>query len=378
MAKKISKTKILICGILPPPNFGHSMIYKALMESQFVGEFDVVFFNMKFWSYEKHKKVTIAKLFKFIQYYFQFVGLVITKQPDYVLYAISFDKLPFLKDFVFCLTARILGRKVILHDMGQYLGELDQALSPSMQKLLRLMLKQMSGSIVLGEVTRQVYQGFMDLNRVHAVPGAVADSIQLAPDVKHDSAGDRVTVLFFSFLQKSKGIWTALQAMPLVVAQNPQVYFKFGGPAESEQFIAEMNDFIKKNHLENHFEYAGYIGDEIKRTEFFRCSDIYIFPTLRDVFGLVLLHAMSERLPVIASREGAVPEIVDDGQTGFLFPKGDHQALAEKILQLAKDPISRTQLGRAGRLKYEKMYTLDAYAERMIAVFKNFENRNKS
>ena len=118
-----SKPKILICGILPPPNFGHSMIYKALMESQFVSEFDVVFFNMKFWSYEKHKKVTLAKLFKFIQYYFQFILLIITKRPQYVLYAISFDKLPFMKDFVFCMTAWMLGRKVILHDMGQYLRE---------------------------------------------------------------------------------------------------------------------------------------------------------------------------------------------------------------------------------------------------------------
>ena len=62
----MKKTKILICGILPPPNFGHSMLYQALMESRFVQEFDVVFFNMKFWSYEKHKKVTVAKLFKFI------------------------------------------------------------------------------------------------------------------------------------------------------------------------------------------------------------------------------------------------------------------------------------------------------------------------
>lgn len=368
---KSSRVRILICGILPPPNFGHSMMYKALMESRFIEEFDVVFFNMKFWSYEKHKKVTVAKLFKFIQYYFQFIGLVVAKRPDYVLYAISFDKLPFLKDFVFCMTARILGRKVILHDMGQYLRELEDALSPSLRKLLRFMMKHVSGSIVLGEVTRKVYEGFMSIDKVYAVAGAVADSTDLIPDVQRPAPGEKVDVLFFSFLQKSKGIWTALHAMPKVIRQNPNIHFTFGGPAESEQFVVDMNEFIKTNGLEKHFKYVGYIGDDAKRTELFRRSDIYIFPTLRDVFGLVLLHAMAESLPIVASREGAVPEIVNDGQTGFLFPKGDDAALAERILHLAKDSALRLKMGREGRLKYEEFYTLDAYAQRMIKVFKS-------
>ncbi len=355
---------------MPPPNFGHSMLYKALMESRFVQEFDVVFFNMKFWSYEKHKKVTAAKLFKFIQYYFQFLGLLISKRPDYVLYAISFDKMPFLKDFVFCMTARILGRKVILHDMGQYLGELYEAATPLMRKLIRVMLKNMTGSIVLGEATRKIYQGFMDLKDVHSVPGAVEDSSGLFPEVQPDEKDGKVNVLFFSFLQKSKGVWVALQAMPRVISQNPRVHFTFAGPAESEQFVADMRDFVKKNNLEKYFDYVGYVGDEDKRIEYFRQSDIYIFPTLRDVFGLVLLHAMAEGRPVVASREGAVPEIVDDGLTGFLVPKGDDAALAEKILFLARDPQTRALMGQRARQKYEWLYTLEAYSQRMIDVFK--------
>jgi glycosyltransferase involved in cell wall biosynthesis len=370
----MKKVKILICGILPPPNFGHSMLYKALMESHFVDEFDVVFFNMKFWSYEKHKKVTLAKLFKFIQYYFQFIALVLTRRPRYVLYAISFDKMPFLKDFVFCMTARILGCKVVVHDMGQYLAQLYDGSSALVKKLIRLMMRSMTGSIVLGEVTRRVYVGLMDIKKVYAVPGAVADSINVLPQLKRYSSEEKINVLFFSFLQKSKGIWVALQAMPCVVAKNPKVHFTFAGPAESEEFVVEMKEYIQKNNLQAHFEYVGYVADDQQRTEYFRKADIYIFPTLRDVFGLVLLHAMAESCPVIASMEGAICEIVNDGQTGFLFPKADDTALAEKILCLAKDPQARAKMGVAGRLKYEQLYTLDAYAQRMVQVFKSIES----
>ncbi len=367
----MKKTRILICGILPPPNFGHSMLYKALMESRFVQEFDVIFFNMKFWSYEKHKKITAAKLFKFIQYYFQFVGLLLVKRPEYVLYAISFDKLPFLKDFVFCMSARILGCKVVLHDMGQYVRELYDSSTGLYKFLIRLMLKCMIASIVLGELTRKVYFGLMDTDRVYAVPGAVADSAGLLPQLLHQPSDKKIKVLFFSFLQKSKGIWVALQAMPKVIEQNPNVYFTFAGPAESPEFIVQMQDFIKGKKLESHFEYVGYVGDEEKRTEYFRRSDIYIFPTLRDVFGLVLLHAMAEGRAVVASVEGSIPEIVDDGQTGLLFPKGDDVTLAKKILLLAKDTQSRVMMGKNGRAKYERDYTLDVYAQRMSVVFKD-------
>lgn len=369
----IKKVKILICGTLPPPNFGHSMLYRTLMDSKFSREFDIVFFDMKFWSYEKHKRITAAKLAKFVVYYFQFIGRVISARPRYVLYAVSFDKIPLLKDLVFCLTAKVLGRKVILHDMGQYVAELYRNSGPGMRKWVKLITRMADASIVLGETTRKVYEGFMPLDKVFAVPAAVSDSAGISvAGVPPPNAGI-VNILFFSFLQESKGVWTAVRAVPLVAAQNANVHFTFAGPVESENLLIKIKDFIRANNCENRFEYAGYISDDKQRSYLYRQCDIYIFPTLRDVFGLVLLHAMAEKKPVIASREGAVPEIVDDGETGILIPKGDEQALAQRILELAKDAGLRHRMGQAGRAKYERMYTLEKYADRMICVFKTFE-----
>ncbi|MCX5681887.1 MAG: hypothetical protein NT079_06455, partial [Candidatus Omnitrophica bacterium] len=58
-----NKIKILVCGVLPPPSFGHSKIYEMLMSSSFPKSYDVRFFNMHFWSYETNKKVTGEKIF---------------------------------------------------------------------------------------------------------------------------------------------------------------------------------------------------------------------------------------------------------------------------------------------------------------------------
>ena len=76
MQEPSKKIKILICGILPPPNFGHSIIYKMLMASSFPDAFDTKFLNMQFWTYGTHKKVTIEKLFKMVKYYMIFTGIL--------------------------------------------------------------------------------------------------------------------------------------------------------------------------------------------------------------------------------------------------------------------------------------------------------------
>lgn len=366
-----AKTKILVCGVLPPPNFGHSMMYKMLMESEFVQAYDITFLELKFWSYAKHKRVTFDKILKMVKYWFQLVYLMLIKRPRYVLFNMSFDKMPFLKDYLFCVTANFLGSRVVLHDMGQYLPEL-LTIAPKWMKALVLdLLKKTHAIIVMGEKVKQEYAPYFDANRILVVPGVVEDTAHLPSGESREER--KINVLYFSYLSTTKGVWTALKAMPLVVAQNRDVSFIFAGPIESEELKTKMYDFIKGHRLEERFTYAGYVEDVFKRTAFFRGTDIFIFPTLRDVFGLVLLHAMAEGKPVIASREGTIPEIITDDVQGYLFDKGNEAQLAEKVLFLAEHPLKRLAMGQNSRQKYVSTYTPAVYGKKMVDVFKKLD-----
>jgi len=362
------KKKILVCGILPPPNFGHSMIHAILMRSPFEQAFNVIFFNMKFWSYKEHKRVTFLKILKMMKYYFQFIWIIISRRPQYVLYGISFDKMPFLKDFLFCMTARFLGCKVVLHDMGQYAGILYNAYTKFGKSLMRFFFKNIAASIVLGEHTKGSYEGLFDRNKVFAVPGAVEDTqnFSMIPQPKDEA---RVNVLYFSFLSRTKGVLVALKAATRVIQTYPNIHFTFVGPIEAGGLEDEINQFIVDHHISDNVHMFGYEDNDFERSRYFRFSDIFIFPTLRDVFGLVLLHAMVEAVPVIASREGTIPEIVEDGKTGFLIDKGDDTKLAQDIIRLANDKQLRKQMGKAGRTRFLSFYTPKHFGERMINVF---------
>ncbi len=366
------KLRILICGILPPPFFGHSAMYKILMESAFVDAFEVTFLDMKFWSYEQHKKVTLLKVLKLVRYFFQYLYLIVRRRPRYILYNMSFDKMPFLKDMLFCGAGKMFGCRIVLHDMGQYVQELYDSSGKFYQGMIHWLLGNVTASIVLGESVRSVYQGFIDPKRLFVVPGSVADTKDLAPtDGPALSVRKNINVLYFSFMSESKGVLTAFKVVPQVLAADPRIHFIFAGPVGSGSIQTALNQL--RQRYNSRVEHLGYIGDALERTKMYRNADVFIFPTHRDVFGLVLLHAMAEGLPVIASREGAVPEIIQDGINGFLVEKGNEGQLAQRILTLAGDPQLRQKIGSANRERYLNAYSPQRYGQRMIDTFVEIE-----
>jgi glycosyltransferase involved in cell wall biosynthesis len=96
---------------------------------------------------------------------------------------------------------------------------------------------------------------------------------------------------------------------------------------------------------------------------------------LRDVFGLVLLHAMAESLPIVASREGTIPEILPDESHGLLFEKGNARALANQVLVLAQDESRRHNMGEANRKRFEKFYSLKRYGSEMTRAFEDLNKK---
>ena len=75
-------------------------------------------------------------------------------------------------------------------------------------------------------------------------------------------------------------------------------------------------------------------------------ADIFVFPSWDECFPLVLLEAMSHGLPVVSTYEGAIPEIIDNGRTGFLVEKKNPEDLADKIAWLIDHPHERSKFVR--------------------------------
>jgi glycosyltransferase involved in cell wall biosynthesis len=77
---------------------------------------------------------------------------------------------------------------------------------------------------------------------------------------------------------------------------------------------------------------------------------------------------MQWRLPVVATIEGSIPEIVADGETGYLVPKRDHLALADRLERLITDPARRAEMGDRGRERYLARYTVEQFEQKLSAT----------
>lgn len=103
----------------------------------------------------------------------------------------------------------------------------------------------------------------------------------------------------------------------------------------------------------------------------YRAADIFVLPTLADTFGLAIIEAMAMRLPVIATRVGAIPEIVVHGETGLLIPTDSPEELVRAIDELVGNPERRRAMGAAARKHVERYFDGAKTYRNLISLIKS-------
>ena len=160
--------------------------------------------------------------------------------------------------------------------------------------------------------------------------------------------------------RKGKGIELVLQALPSVIQQCPGTcYVVVGGGAD----LPQLAEIIRNRGLEKRVELTGARRDETLRHAY-ADADVFVLPTQVEGFGVVFLEAMHSRLPVVAVRASATPEVVEDGVTGLLVSPGDSKELAGALIALLSDSGLRSTMGAAGRRRVERMYLFDHFVAR--------------
>ena len=130
-----------------------------------------------------------------------------------------------------------------------------------------------------------------------------------------------------------------------------------------------------KNHLE---KLASGLGDRVHFVgkvlhedlpAYYGLADIFVHPAVwQEPFGMIITEAMGCGLPVFSTRSGGIPEIVVDGETGLLARSGDPETLADAILDLAANPLRRSEMGKRGFERLREKFTWERTARRMEAV----------
>jgi glycosyltransferase involved in cell wall biosynthesis len=154
---------------------------------------------------------------------------------------------------------------------------------------------------------------------------------------------DAVLVLFAGRLDEAKGPMDLYQSFRLAAADTIDMRLLIAGEGP---LFGELQASIANEHLGDRVRLLGHRSD---LPSLYQAADIFVLPSRREAFGIVLLEAMAASVAVIASRTGGIVDVVEDSRTGRLVPPKDTQALAQAMLALARDRSRREELGRAGR-----------------------------
>lgn len=165
-------------------------------------------------------------------------------------------------------------------------------------------------------------------------------------------------ILFVGMDWERKGGPTLLAAFSKVLTTHPDATLSIVGCSPEIGNLPRCNVF-------------GRVPLDVVRAHFAKAS-VFCLPTRLEPFGIVFVEAMAHGLPIVATNVGAVPDMVVDGENGFLVPPNDPDALAGRLIELLNSPESAQCLGARGRKLASEKYNWNAVGQRMRAGIEPF------
>jgi glycosyltransferase involved in cell wall biosynthesis len=205
-----------------------------------------------------------------------------------------------------------------------------------------------------------IYNG-VDLSRVQFNPQRAAEFRR-----RFSIPPDRSLVTQVSWIITEKGIADFLETARLVLQQNQNVQFVLVGDGRDR---AEYMKRAEAMGIADHLTWTGMVADPFNAGVFEAADVICQFSRWEEVFGWMIAEAMAHRKPVVATRVGGIPELVRDGESGFLVECGDTRAMAERVRRLLHEAELGRRFGLAGQAIVHEKFDLQANVADLIESY---------
>lgn len=280
------------------------------------------------------------------------------------------------------LDAALLG---LLRLMGQRLAlsvhenePRKKALPPSVTRLALRMLYRLPQAIVThSHFARDELVQHFDVpgNKITVIPlGNFFDYIQTPctqaqARQKLELPAHGSIILFFGTIRDNKGLHILLDALEQVNREPGNWHLVIAGEMERKTMFDKYAEHIRRSKLDERvIVRLGYVPADLL-PDYFCAADIIALPYLQVYQSGVVQLAYAFERPVIASQVGGLAEVVIEGETGYLVPPGDPNALAHSLLKLMKNPTASKQLGKRGKAVAETIYSWDKIARQTASLY---------
>lgn len=358
-----NKPTILLLGKIPPPLIGPAIATQIILNSKLKNEFNLIHLDTRM-----NKDVTtmgrwsFSKMFRSVGIYVEFIRKIKQHQPDLILVSISQTTMGFFKDAPFIWLGKLMRKKVLIQLRGSNFKNWINSASGITKSLVKTTLKKCVGVIVLGNNLKHLFKNYFADEHIFVVPNGANYQLQ----TKNTSA---LNVLYLANFLPSKSFDDVLKAL-VVLKQKGITNFNFqaAGAWDNETFKQQCLAIIKDNQLSNVELFPPQSG--AAKMQLFANASIFVFcPKMPEGHPWVIVEAMANGLPIIATNQGAIIESVIDRKNGFIVPPENPEIIAEKLEVLINDTDLRTQFSNNAKQFYNTNFTEEKMVENLTKAF---------
>lgn len=238
----------------------------------------------------------------------------------------------FWRKAIFIYIAKFFHKKVVWHmHAGRFAVFYQQH-----RYAVRKVVNKSDVIIALSEYWKEYFKNEFPTKRVEIIKNVIS-----APRV-HKQQTDYFTLLFLGLLGKNKGIYDLLECIrDHKVEFQGKLQLYIGGNGE----IEHVKQLIKEYGIADITIFEGWVSGD-KKIELLNKSDAYILPSYKEGLPISILEAMSYGMPIISTPVGGIPEIVSNGENGYLVEPGNKEDIYIAIISLLNDSDLRNRMGR--------------------------------
>ena len=357
-----SENSILIIGQTPPPYHGSTIMTRTYLKALSSCGYEVLFINKLFSrNISDIGKLTWQKIMALTMLIFRVIKTCTVCKPILCIYFMSSAGSSLIIDLFVLQLLDLFSVNFIPRFGGK--GFKDLAKKPFWEYLLRNTLKKSLGGIVLGNKQKNDVNMFIKNESLYILPNCLLEDSEYTCLNCDDKI---LRILFLSNLIPSKGSMEFLQAARIALAALPnrQMQFIIAGNKWTDEFNEKLKSYVLENKMQ---EFVTFYDDVYgkEKEKLFATSHIFVFPTYYELetFGIVNLEAMRAGLPVISSPEEAIPDVVKNGETGFIVHPKDPNEISDRIIKLIEDSLLRRRMGIKGRERFLEEYSFEPFVK---------------
>lgn len=258
-------------------------------------------------------------------------------------------RISFWRKSIFALAAFLFCRPVLLHfHSGGFPVFFHDECNWLQKRFIQLVLRQAEQLIVLSTVGREALHQISDNRQIIVIKNFITPPIHV-PDAE---VRNKHLFLFLGLLNRDKGFYDLLEAIEPLCKEFPALVLACGGKGE----LGKVHERIRQRRVEPHVKLLGWISDQSKDAWLSQASCL-VLPSYMEGIPMAILEAMAWGLPVVSTKIGGIPDVIEHGVEGLLITPGDIVGLRVSMRRLLQNDEERVRMGIAAQLKFEGAFS---------------------